>query len=461
MSDLFKDIIDSIKGNEQDFTRMKLRRSVILLAVPMVLEMIMESLFALADIVFVSKLGAEATATVGITESLMTIIYAIGMGLSMATTGIVARRIGENRPRTAAKSATQAIILGVFLSIPFLIVGIFYGKEILSLMGASNNVQAVGTTYSSLMIGSNLIIMLLFINNAIFRSAGDAMISMLVMMLSNLLNILLDPCLIFGLGPFPELGVTGAAVATVTGRGIGVLLQFYMFFFRKRRIHLNKSALVFDLKIILRLFKLSLGGIAQFLIATTSWVGLYRLMTEFGDNVVAGYTIAIRIIIFSLLPAWGLSNAASTLVGQNLGALKPERAERVVWAISLVNIVFLVSVGFCFYFLSAIIVGTISSDIYVQRAGILCLKILCFGYGFYALGMVMSQAFNGAGDTITPTIINLICFWFIEIPLAYFLSVNSEMREKGIFVSIVVAESILGIMAMFLFRRGKWKLREV
>ncbi len=461
MSDLFKDIVESIKGIEQDFTRMRLRRSVILLAIPMVLEMIMESLFALADIVFVSRLGPEATATVGITESLMTIIYAIGMGLSMATTGIVARRIGENRPVMAARSATQSILLGGILSIPFFVAGTFYSREILNMMGASHGVQSTGAAYTSLMIGSNVIIMLLFINNAIFRSAGDAMISMIVMVSANLINIVLDPCLIFGLGPFPRLGVTGAAVATIIGRGTGVTLQFYMFFKQKRRIQLNRNAMVVDLKIIFRLLKLSLGGIGQFLIATTSWVGLYRIMTGFGDNVVAGYTIAIRLIIFSLLPAWGLSNAASTLVGQNLGALKPGRAERAVWVIARVNISFLLIVGVCFFFLSTPIVSAISMDADVREAGILCLKILCFGYGFYGLGMVMSQAFNGAGDTFTPTLVNFACFWMLEIPLAYYLSMKMGMNETGIFISIVIAESMLGILATLLFRRGKWKLREV
>ncbi len=461
MKGLFKEIIDSIKGVEQDYTSMKLNRAIILLAIPMVAEMIMESLFAIADIFFVTKLGAEATATVGITESLMTIIYAVGMGLAMATTGIVSRRIGEKNQLAGSRAAFQAIILGVIISLPFFISGVFFAKEILNLMGSSTGVITIGSKYTGLLLGSNVIIMLLFINNAIFRSAGDAMIAMIVMIIANLLNIVLDPCLIFGLGPFPKLGVTGAAVATCIGRGLGVIIQIFMLTRKNRRIYINLKSLVLDIKIVLKLLKLSMGGIGQFLFSTTSWVGLYRIMTEFGDNVVAGYTIAIRIIIFSLLPAWGLSNAASTLVGQNLGAKRPDRAERAVWIIALVNVTFLFIVGIVFYFASSRLVGLISPDYQIQKIGITCLKILCFGYVFYALGMVMSQSFNGAGDTFTPTLLNFICFWLVEIPLAYFMAIEMNLGEKGVFVAIVLAESLLGMLGVIIFRRGKWKLREV
>lgn len=461
MTKLIHEIFDSLKGTEQDYTSMKLRRAIIMLAIPMVTEMIMESLFALADIYFVSQLGAEATATVGITESLMTIIYAVGMGLAMATTGIVSRRIGEKKQIEASMSAVQAIFLGVLMSIPFFIAGSFYSKEILALMGSSKGVINDGSKYTSILIGSNVIIMLLFINNAIFRSAGDAMISMVVMIFANLVNIILDPCLIFGLGPFPELGVTGAAIATCIGRGLGVIMQFYMLTRKHRRIYINWQSVVIDFKIILKLLKLSVGGVSQFLISTTSWVGLYRIMTEFGDHVVAGYTISIRIIIFSLLPAWGLSNAASTLVGQNLGAKHTDRAERSVWIISVVNMVFLFVVGIVFYFGSEFILPLFSPDKQIQQVGISCLKILSFGYVFYALGMVMSQSFNGAGDTFTPTFINFICFWMVEIPLAYLLAIELNMNEKGVFLSIVLAESLLGILGVIIFKRGRWKLREV
>jgi putative MATE family efflux protein len=461
MANIFNEIIESIKGTEQDFTRMKLRRAVILLAIPMVIEMIMESLFALFDIIFVSRLGAEATATVGITESLMTIIYSVGMGLAMATTGIVSRRIGEKKKKEASVSAFQAIFLGILVSIPFIIAGSFFSKEILNLMGASQGVVNNGSVYTAIMLGSNVIIMLLFINNAIFRSAGDAMISMLVMIFANLINIILDPCLIFGIGPFPELGVTGAGIATCTGRSLGVLMQIFVFSRKNRKIRIDRAAISINLSIIKRLLKLSLGGIGQFLIATTSWVGLYRIMTEFGDNVVAGYTVAIRVIIFSLLPAWGLSNAASTLVGQNLGAKRSDRAEKSVWTISLVNMLFLFIVGVIFYFASNRIVSIITPIEQVREVGILCLKVLCFGYVFYALGMVTLQAFNGAGDTYTPTLLNFICFWIIEIPLAYIISIQMGMNEQGVFLAIVIAESCLGMLGLLAFRRGKWKLREV
>ena len=461
MANIFNEIIESIKGAEQDFTRMKLRRAVILLAIPMVMEMIMESLFALFDIIFVSRLGAEATATVGITESLMTIIYSVGMGLAMATTGIVSRRIGEKKKKKASVSAFQSIFLGILVSVPFFISGSFFSKDILRLMGASQGVINNGSAYTAIMLGSNAIIMLLFINNAIFRSAGDAMVSMLVMIFANMINIILDPCLIFGLGPFPELGVTGAGIATCTGRTLGVMMQFYVYSKKNRKISLSRQAIRIDFKIIKKLLKLSMGGIGQFLIATTSWVGLYRIMTEFGDNVVAGYTVAIRIVIFSLLPAWGLSNAASTLVGQNLGAKRSDRAEKSVWTISVINMLFLFVVGVVFYFASNTIVSLITPVEQIREVGILCLKILSFGYVFYALGMVTLQAFNGAGDTYTPTLLNFICFWIIEIPLAYIISVQFGMNEKGVFLAIVVAESCLGILGLLSFKKGKWKLREV
>ena len=461
MANIFNEIIESIKGSEQDFTSMRLRRAVILLAIPMVMEMIMESLFALCDIIFVSQLGAEATATVGITESLMTIIYSVGMGLAMAATSIVSRRIGEKKKMEASVSAVQSILLGILVSFPFFIAGIFFSKEILGLMGASQGVINNGSEYTAMIMGSNFIIMLLFINNAIFRSAGDAMVSMLVMIFANLINIVLDPFLIFGIGPFPELGVSGAGIATIIGRTFGVLMQFYVFFRKNRKISINKRTILIDLKIIKRLLKLSMGGISQNLISTASWVGLYRIMTEFGDNVVAGYTVAIRIVIFSLLPAWGLSNAASTMVGQSLGAKKADRAEKSVWTISVVNMIFLLVIGIIFYFASGSIVSIITPVEQIREVGILCLKTLSFGYVFYALGMVTLQAFNGAGDTYTPTLLNFICFWMIEIPLAYVMSVQIGMNEKGVFLAILIAESCLGILGLLAFKMGKWKLREV
>ena len=458
---LWKDVRDAIAGNDMDFTSIRLSKAVFLLSVPMILEMVMESTFAIFDIYFVSRLGADAVATVGITESLMTIIYAIGFGLSIATTAIVSRRVGEKHRKDASVAAFQAIVTGLFVSLFLSIPGIFFSRELLALMGATESMIETGYKYPMIMLSGNGIIMLLFIINAVFRSAGDAAISMRVLLLANLLNIILDPILIFGWGPFPELGIAGAAIATNIGRGIAVLYQFYILFRGNGRIQLIFSHLKISFSIIGKLVKLSLGGIGQNIIATSSWIFMVRIIAEFGSEVLAGYTIAIRIIIFSLLPSWGLANAAATLVGQNLGAKKPQRAEKSVWTTGFANMILLGLFSIVFILKTEFFVGLFTTEPGVLEAGKDCLRIVSYGFLFYAMGMVMVQAFNGAGDTTTPTWMNLVCFWMLEIPLAYLLAMKAGFEEQGVFIAIVIAESSLAILGMIMFRRGKWKLREV
>lgn len=461
LKDFLKSIKDSISGVEQDYTSIKMSRAVLLLSVPMVLEVIMESIFALVDIYFVSKLGSDAVATVGLTESVLTIIYAIAIGLSMATTALVARRIGEKDIRGASNSAFQAILAGLSVSLVIGIIGAIYHKDLLKLMGASQIVLDQHSDYMLYMVSGNGIIMMLFVINAVFRSAGNPAISMKVLWVANIINIILDPILIFGWGPFPELGVAGAAIATNIGRGIGVLMQLYILFFGKSLIKLSLRDLMPDFKIIGQIFRLSLGAIGQHLIATSSWIGLMRIVSVFGSDVVAGYTIGIRIILFTLWPSWGISNAAATLVGQNLGAGKPERAESSVWYTGRINFIFLGTVGLIFLFTSEFWVSLFTSDSMVIAAGSEAIRILSFGFIAFGLGMVMIQALNGAGDTNTPTIINLFCYWLIEIPLAYLLAMVLKMEQNGVYISILIAEVLMTITAIWVFRRGKWKLKQV
>ncbi len=458
---LLSDIKEAVAGSEQDFTEVKLSRAILLLSIPAVLEMIMESVFVIVDIFFVSKLGADAVATVGLTESMVTIVYAISIGLATATTSMVSRRIGEKDPGKASKTAFQAIFTGIIVSILIAIPGIIYSGRLLELMGASEAISGQLSGYTRIMLGGNVVIMLLFIINAIFRSAGDAAIAMRVLWIGNIINIFLDPCLIFGLGPFPELGVTGAAVATTTGRGIAVLYQFWLLFFGKKRIQLSIRKLSIDIKIITRLIRLSLGSIGQNLIGTISWIALVRIISIFGSEIVAGYTIAIRIVSFVLLPSWGISNAASTLVGQNLGAKKPERAEKAVIVTGLVNIILLGIVGLILLLFPSFFIKPFIDDPRVLTSGIQCLRIVSIGFIAYGFGMVLVNSFNGAGDTITPLKINIFAFWLIEIPLAWFLAISLGMHQQGVFTAIVIAESIMTLTAWLVFRRGKWKLKEV
>jgi putative MATE family efflux protein len=458
---LYRDILEAVSGSEQDFTEGRLGRAILLLSIPSVLEMIMESVFVIADIYFVSRLGADSVATVGITESMVTVIYAIAIGLGTATTSLVSRRIGEKNNDEAARSAFQAIITGLIVSVIIGIPGALYAQKLLELMGASQNITLNMAGYTRIMLGGNVVIMMLFIINAIFRSAGDAAVAMKVLWIGNIINIILDPCFIFGLGPFPEMGVTGAAVATSIGRGTAVMVQFYLLFFGRKRIRLSLKQLNVDFGIMLKLLKLSIGSIGQNLISTSSWIALVRIISVFGSEIVAGYTIAIRIIGFMLLPSWGISNAASTLVGQNLGARKPERAERSVWVTGWVNMILLGTIGLILVLFPGPFIRLFISNENVIISGILCLRIISIGFIAYGLGMVLVNSFNGAGDTSTPLKINIFAFWMIEIPLAYTLALKAGLEEEGVFIAIVLAESLMTLIAWLVFRRGKWKLKEV
>jgi len=457
----FRFVSEAISGSDQDYTEGRLSRAILLLAIPAILEMVMESIFVIADIFFVSKLGADAVATVGITESIITVIYAIAIGLGTATTSIVSRRIGEKNPDSASVAAFQAILTGLIVSLIIAIPGAIYAGKLLQMMGVSDNIVRNMSGYTRIMLGGNVVIMMLFIINAIFRSAGDAAVAMKVLWIGNIINIILDPCLIFGLGPFPHLGVTGAAVATNIGRGTAVLVQFYLLFFGNKRIKLSFKHLVFDFRIMLKILKLSIGSIGQNLIGTSSWIALVRIISIFGSEVVAGYTIAIRIIGFTLLPSWGLSNSASTLVGQNLGAKKPERAERAVWITGWVNMILLGIIGLILVIFPEPFIRLFIDNENVVKSGILGLRIISIGFISYGLGMVLVNSFNGAGDTSTPLKINIFAFWGVEIPLAWFLSIKLGLEEQGVFIAIVVAETLMTIIAWLVFRRGKWKLKEV
>jgi putative MATE family efflux protein len=458
---VWTNIKESISGTDRDFTSDSIGKALFILSIPMVLEMIMESIFAVVDIFFVSKLGADAVATVGITESSMTIIYAIGMGLSTATTALVARRIGEKKAGKAGVVAFQAIISGLVVSILISIPGVIYAKEFLLLMGASEEMAEAGYMFPAIMFGGNAVIMLLFIINAIFRSSGDAAISMRVLIFANLINIILDPLLIFGIGPFPELGLKGAAIATTIGRGLAVCYQFYLLFYGNKRIRLELQHLQIKLKVMIQLFKLSAGGILQYIIATSSWIALYRIIAELGSEVMAGYTISIRILVFVLLPSWGLSNAASTLVGQNLGANQPERAERTVWITAYTNMVLLGLIGLILIIFPEPFIRLFIDEPAVIANGAVSLQIISIGFVSYAMGMVLTQAFNGSGDTVTPTRINFFCFWLLEIPLAYLLAIVLDMKIYGISIAIVAAETALTLTAWYYFRKGKWKTMKV
>ncbi|NQU84764.1 MAG: MATE family efflux transporter [Mariniphaga sp.] len=455
------DVKEAISGTDRDFTTTSLGRAIFILAVPMVLEMIMESVFAVVDIFFVSKLGADAVATVGITESVMTIVYALGVGLSVATTALVSRRIGEKKKKEAGVVAFQAIMVGFLVSFFISIPGFLFARPFLKIMGATDLMVQEYFWYPAIMFGGNMVIMLLFIINAVFRSSGDAAISMRIMWVANIINIILDPLLIFGIGPFPELGIMGAAIATNIGRGLAVIYQFYILFKGNRRIKLYFDSIKIKITVMVKLLKLSAGGILQNLIATSSWILLVRIISVSGPDALAGYTIAIRIIIFMILPAWGLSNAASTLVGQNLGAKQPDRAEKSVWITGYVNMAFMGFVGLVLIMIPDYAIRLFIDDPAVIENGVKSLRIISYGFLFYALGMVLVQGFNGSGDTITPTKINIFCFWLIEIPLAYFLAIVLNMGIVGACLSIVIAESVLALTAWILFRKGKWKLREV
>src|SRR5690606_868262 len=423
----------------------------------MILEMSMESLFAIVDAFFVSRLGVDALATVSLTESVLTLVYALAIGLSMGATAMVARRVGEGNVAEAARSGVQAIYLATGISVFISVVGLFFAEDILAIMGASQSVIDTGVGYTRWMLGGNLTVMLIFLINAIFRGAGDASLAMRVLVLSNLLNIILDPILIFGWGPVPTMGVEGAAIATTIGRGIGVVYQLVHLLYGKGQIKIHSKNLPLDVGLIGRLIKVSAGGTGQFIIASASWIFLVRIVSTFGSEALAGYTIAIRILMFAILPAWGMANASATLVGQNLGAGQPERAERSVWRTGFFNMVFMVFITITFLTLARPIVEFFTTDAVALQNAMQCLQVVALGYVFYAYGMVVTQSFNGAGDTRTPTLLNFVAFWMFQIPLAYALAIVFNLGPMGVYVAIVVAESLLAVAGILIFRRGKWK----
>jgi putative MATE family efflux protein len=462
--EIWTDLKEAIKGTEKDFTKIPISKAIILLSIPMVLEMMMESVFALVDIYYVSRLGAQEVAIVGITESLMTLVYAVGMGLGVGTTALVSRRIGEKNPGAAAQAAVQAVIASVAVSLVFSVIGIIYAKDLLRFMGAEPDTIEMGYHYPMIMLGGNAVIILLFVINAVFRSSGDAAISMRVLWIANLLNIILDPLLIFGWGPFPELGVKGAAIATNIGRGIAVIYQLYLLMKGNNRIKVRLQDIGLRIHTIWKVLKLSIGAIGQNLISHSSWVFLVWVITSLGENVIAGYTIAIRVLIFIILPAWGMANAAATLVGQNLGANQPERAERAAWIVGGVNMVLLSIVSIVFISIPHVFINFFidkALEPEVWQTGVTCLRIVSFGFIIYAIGMVMVQAINGAGDTATPIWLNFIAFWLVEIPLAYILTHYFGMGVEGVCYAIVTAETVLALLSMYIFKRGKWKLKKV
>jgi len=438
-----------------------IRRAILLLAVPMILEMAMESLFAIVDIFWVSRLGANAVATVGLTEAMLTLIYTVAMGLSIGATATVARRIGEKDPERAAKAGVQGILLGIVLSVPIGVAGALLAPRLLGLMGASTEVIAEGHGYTSVMLGGNATVLLLFLGNAIFRGAGDAAIAMRVLWLANGLNILLGPCFIFGLGPFPQLGVAGAAMATNLGRGIGVIYLLYRLWRGGAHIRIEARHARIEPATMLAMIRLSATAMFQMLVGMTSWLALIRILSGFGSAALAGYTIAIRMIIFALLPSWGLGNAAATLVGQNLGAGKPDRAEQAVWRAGFYNLIFLGLVGTAFVVFAELLIHAFTRDLQVVSYGVSCLRTVSLGFLFYAYGMVMSQAFNGAGVVWTPTWINLFCFWLWQLPLAYALAHPFGFGPRGMFAAITIAWSTYAVVSAVIFKRGTWKLKKI
>jgi len=452
---LFK---QALRGDEQNFTSGSIDRAIFLLAVPMILEMSMESLFAVVDVYFVSKLHSnDAVATVGLTESVLTLIYSIAMGLSMGTTAMVARRVGEKDERAAGVAAVQALYIGMVFVVIITFIGVFFSKDILRLMGANDNIIQNCSGFTRLMLSGNITIILLFLINGIFRGAGNASLAMRSLIIANVMNMALDPVFIFGLGPIPAFGVEGAAIATNIGRGTGVLFQLYHLFRGKGMIKIHKENFQWVWSIIIRLLKVSAGGTGQFLIGSASWIFLVRIMSSFGSASLAGYTIGIRVIIFAILPAWGMANAAATLVGQNLGAGFPERAEKSVWRACFFNMLFLGSISVLFLVAGRSIISIFTPDVEVINYGTQCLQIVCVGYIFYAYGMVISQSFNGAGDTRTPILLNVIGFWLIQIPLAYILAKTLGFGPKGAYIAIVISETLMAIAGIYLFRKGRWK----
>jgi len=447
--------------HRHDYTAGPIGRALMLLAVPMVLEVALESVFAVVNVFWVGRLGPGAVATVGLTEAMFSCIYALGMGLGIGATAMVARRIGEKNPDGAARAAVQAIALGGMFAVPIAVVGGVFAPDLLRLMGADAAVVAEGNGFTRVMFSGNIVVLLLFLINAIFRGAGDAAIAMRSLWVANICNLILDPLLIFGIGPFPELGLTGAAVATTVGRGMGVVYQFYRLAERNNRFTIRREHLRLDPSLLSSMLRLSGTGMFQILIGTTSWIGLIRVISTFGSVALAGYTVTMRIVIFAILPAWGMSNAAATMMGQALGARKPDRAEQAVWRAGLYNLIFLGSLGVLFVVAAPWLVNAFTPDPEVRRLATLGLRIIAAGFPFYAYGLVLTSSFNGAGDTWTPTWLNLFCFWLWEVPLAWILSIYLGWGPPGVFLAVAVAFSTLAMASAVLFRKGRWKTRRV
>jgi len=453
---LWESVKASLRGHREDYTTLPLARAVMLLAIPMALELLMESTFGLVDIFFVGKLGPAAVATVGISGSLVILVFAVALGLSIGATATVARRIGENDPKGAASAGAQAILAGIVFSVPVSVLGWIYAPELLALMGASEDVVG-GKGYTAVLLAGSPTIFLLFLNNAVFRGAGDAAIAMRSLWLANILNMILDPCLIFGLGPFPEMGLTGAAVATTIGRGAGVAFQFWALTTGDRRVRIDRRACRFNPPVMRGLLRISSTAIMQFFVATASWLGMMRIVAEFGDDVLAGYTIAVRLIHFAILPSWGMANATSTLVGQNLGAKRPDRAEEAVWLTGRYNLYLLGAIAVLFWLAADWMVGIFTTDPAVIAPGVLVLRISALAYCFSAYSMVFSNAFNGSGDSDTPFYLNLVVLWMGQIPLAYLLAVTLNWGVQGVLIAIVASQATWALAGGWLFRRGTWK----
>lgn len=458
---MWQELKEAIRGSEADYTQIGLKRAIFLLAIPMILELVMESTFAIVDIYFVGKLGASAVATVGLTETYLFLLYSLAMGLAMAVTAIIARRIGEKSKEDAGVAAIQSIFLALLCSLPFAIAGIFYAKELLTLMGADAWSLENGYRYTQWMLGGNAVIILLFVINAIFRGAGDAAIAMRVLWIANGINIILDPLLIFGWGPIPAMGIEGAAIATTIGRGVGVAIQLWTLFNAGKHIQVKLEQLQWNGKIVLNIIRTSLGGVGQMIVAMTSWIFLMRILSDISSEAVAGSTIALRVMMFTMMPAWGLSNAAATLVGQNLGAGNPDRAESSVWKIGGYNMIFLSLVSVVYFFFNDSLMRIFTDDATVIAIGSEWLRILSYSYLVYGWWMVAVQAFNGAGDTSTPTKINIVFFWLIQIPLSYYLAIELDWKQSGVFWGVFISETSVGLFTLWLFSRGKWKTVKV
>ncbi len=454
-------IKDAILGKEQDFTSLSLKTAILILAIPMILEMMMESLFAVVDIFFVAKLGEHAIATVGLTESVVVLVYAVGFGISMAATALISRRFGEKQYSEAGSAAFQLLIVGGVISVILGVLGWIFAADILALMGAEPAVVASGVMYSRIIFAGNTAIMLLFLINGAFRGAGQAHHAMRSLWIANGLNIFLDPLFIFGFGTWSGWGLEGAAVATTFGRGVGVLYQLYHLFNGRHKLKILKENIEISWEIIKKIIGISIGGMGQFLIDSVAWIALTRMNAEFGSTALAGYTIAFRILIFTILPAWGLSGAAATLVGQNLGANQPQRAEDAVWITTRYTVIFMASVTGIYLLFASSLAGIFTDIPEIQAIAAQGLQVIACGYVFFAVGMVLTQAFNGAGDTKTPAWINIGVLWFMEIPLAYLLAFTFELEYLGIFIAIAFCHSFHSLVTLFIFRNGKWKTMKV